>query len=184
FVGSESTSKRIPDLVFNVAPSLQQAFLRGYLLGDGTVASERVSFATSSRDLASGLMYLLSNHGVVASLTELQPDGVVRQIRGAGCQTRHPHWVVSVCSASDLRVLTPVWKDHHGAAQLQARLNGGHAIDHNRRFELLDGDLMALPVTAIEAVAPSNGNVYDFSVEGDENFIAGMGGICCHNTDA
>src|SRR5262249_32841270 len=33
-------------------------------------------------------------------------------------------------------------------------------------------------------VEPSNGNVYDFSVEGDENFIAGMGGICCHNTDA
>ena len=30
----------------------------------------------------------------------------------------------------------------------------------------------------------SNGNVYDFSVEGDENFIAGMGGLCCHNTDA
>src|SRR6266498_3260978 len=25
---------------------------------------------------------------------------------------------------------------------------------------------------------------YDFSVEGDENFIAGMGGLCCHNTDA
>ena len=27
-------------------------------------------------------------------------------------------------------------------------------------------------------------SVYDFSVEGDENFIAGMGGLCCHNTDA
>ena len=31
---------------------------------------------------------------------------------------------------------------------------------------------------------PTRGQVYDFSVEGDENFIAGMGGICCHNTDA
>jgi len=26
--------------------------------------------------------------------------------------------------------------------------------------------------------------VYDFSVEGDETFICGRGGICCHNTDA
>jgi DNA gyrase subunit B len=26
--------------------------------------------------------------------------------------------------------------------------------------------------------------VYDFSVEGDENFITGMGGIAAHNTDA
>jgi len=33
-------------------------------------------------------------------------------------------------------------------------------------------------------VAASNGSVYDFSVEGDENFVAGMGGLCCHNTDA
>src|SRR5690606_13350488 len=53
-----------------------------------------------------------------------------------------------------------------------------------RRFERLDGDLMSLAVTAIDEVAPGNGSVYDFSVEGDENFVAGMGGICCHNTDA
>src|SRR6202041_2533754 len=43
---------------------------------------------------------------------------------------------------------------------------------------------MALPILEIEEVPASNGNVYDFSVEGDENFIAGMGGLCCHNTDA
>src|SRR5690606_19133189 len=39
-------------------------------------------------------------------------------------------------------------------------------------------------VAKVEPVNPSRGQVYDFSVEGDENFIAGMGGICCHNTDA
>jgi DNA gyrase subunit B len=43
---------------------------------------------------------------------------------------------------------------------------------------------MAVPITEIEEVPASNGNVYDFSVEGDENFIAGVGGLCCHNTDA
>jgi DNA gyrase subunit B len=43
---------------------------------------------------------------------------------------------------------------------------------------------MALPILGIDEVPASNGNVYDFSVEGDENFIAGMGGLCCHNTDA
>jgi len=46
------------------------------------------------------------------------------------------------------------------------------------------GDLEALRVAKVEPVNPSRGQVYDFSVEGDENFIAGMGGICCHNTDA
>src|SRR6267142_881055 len=36
-------------------------------------------------------------------------------------------------------------------------------------------------ITPVEA---SNGNVYDFSVEGDENFICGFGGIAAKNTDA
>ena len=40
---------------------------------------------------------------------------------------------------------------------------------------MIDGDLMALPILEIEEVPASNGNVYDFSVEGDENFIAGHG---------
>jgi DNA gyrase subunit B len=43
---------------------------------------------------------------------------------------------------------------------------------------------MALPIVAIEETTASNGNVYDFSVDADENFIAGFGGLCCHNTDA
>ena len=58
------------------------------------------------------------------------------------------------------------------------------SVSAKRDFELIDGDLMALPILAINEVPASNGNVYDFSVEGDENFIAGMGGICAHNTDA
>jgi DNA gyrase subunit B len=76
-----------------------------------------------------------------------------------------------------------VWQDHAGAPELvefllSQRSNG------KRDFEMIDGDLMALPILSIEEVPASNGNVYDFSVEGDENFIAGMGGLCCHNTDA
>jgi len=57
-------------------------------------------------------------------------------------------------------------------------------VGGKRDFQMIDGDLMALPILEIEEVPASNGNVYDFSVEGDENFIAGMGGLCCHNTDA
>src|SRR6202035_302442 len=41
-----------------------------------------------------------------------------------------------------------------------------------------------LPIEALDEVSASGGYVYDFSVEGDENFIAGMGGLCAHNTDA
>jgi DNA gyrase subunit B len=183
FIATESTTKRIPDLVFNVSPELRAAFLRGYLLGDGTVSSGRLSMTTSSYDLASGLMYVLSSFGVVASLSQMQPDGVVREIRGQPCQTKHPYWTITVTAAEDLQKLEAVWSDHAGAEQLRQHLIQTKP-NKTRLFNRLDGDLMALPVTAIEEVAPSNGNVYDFSVEGDENFVAGMGGICCHNTDA
>jgi DNA gyrase B subunit len=184
FTGAESHSKRIPDLVFNVSEELRAAFLRGYLLGDGTVSGGHVVWGTSSYDIASGLMYLHSSLGIVASLSEHQPDGVVRMIRGAPCQTSRPWWTITVSAAEDLGSLRSVWSDHSGAAALAEHLAGIKDPGKNRRFELLDGDLMSLPISSIEEVAAGNGQVYDFSVEGDENFVAGMGGLCCHNTDA
>jgi DNA gyrase subunit B len=183
FEDASSVTKRIPDLVFNVSEPLRLAFLRGYFLGDGTASGGRIVFATSSRDLASGLIYLLSSFGVVASLAEKEPDRVVREIRGQPCETKHRSWAVTVTAREDLLRLRPVWQDHAGAASVEQKFASTFP-SVNRRFESLDGDLMALRVEAITQVEPSNGHVYDFSVAGDENFVAGMGGICCHNTDA
>ena len=178
-----SVTKQIPALAFQVDEELRLAFLRGFFLGDGTAAGDRIAFATSSRDIASGLVYLLSSFEVVASLQRYEPDGVERQIRGEPCVTRHPHWIVSVTAREDLQRLRQLWHDHPSAPALADKIASEHP-SINRRFEALDGDLMTLPIVGIERVQPSNGYVYDFSVERDENFVAGMGGICCHNTDA
>jgi DNA gyrase subunit B len=181
--GATAVTKKIPDLVFNVPRELRMAFLRGYLRGDGTLSGGKLAFATSSRDVASGLVYLLSSLGVVASTSAIEPDGVEREIRGALCVTRHRHFIVSVTAREDIEGLRPVWCDHPGAADAEERLTSEWP-SVNRRFERIGGDLMALPVTAIREVEPSNGLVYDFSVEHDENFICGFGGIAAHNTDA
>ncbi|MGO9934572.1 MAG: DNA gyrase subunit B [Steroidobacteraceae bacterium] len=183
FANADSTTKKIPDLVFNVSEELRVAFLRGYLLGDGTVCKNRIAFSTSSYDIASGIVYALSSLGVVPSMSEREPDGIIREVNGQPCETKHRHWIVSLTAKEDLRALRGVWQDHAGAAELMEFLTspkqGGR-----RDFQPIDGDLMALPILDIEEVPAGNGNVYDFSVEGDENFIAGMGGLCCHNTDA
>ncbi len=183
FKNADSTTKQIPDLVFNVSEELRIAFLRGYLLGDGTVCKNRIAFSTSSYDIASGIVYCLSSLGVVPCMSERAPDGVVREVRGQPCETKNRHWSIAVTAKEDLRTLRNIWKDHAGAAELTEFLLS-HRAGGKRDFEMIDGDLMALPILSIEEVPPSNGNVYDFSVEGDENFIAGMGGLCCHNTDA
>jgi DNA gyrase subunit B len=183
FKGVDSLTKRIPDLVFSVSEDLRVAFLRGYFMGDGTMSDRRVAFGTSSRDAASGIHYLLSSLGVIPSQSVREPDGVVRTVRGQPCETKHPHWTLSVAAREDLARLERVWADHPGAQALRAFLAiGGNSV--NRRFVPLAGDLMGLQIVEIRQVEPSNGFVYDFSVEGDENFIAGTGGICCHNTDA
>jgi DNA gyrase subunit B len=183
FANVDSLTKRIPDLLFNVSEPMRLAFLRGYLLGDGTVAERSIAFSTSSYDIASGLVYLLSSLGVVPSTSEFQPDGVTRQVRGGPCETKHVHWIVTVGAREDLRLLESVWQDHPNASHIYQLLKSNRATV-NRRFEPIGGDLMALPIRSIEEVPASTGYVYDFSVEGDENFVAGMGGMCVHNTDA
>jgi len=183
FENPESRTKKIPDLVFNVSQALRVAFLRGYLLGEGTASQNRIAFRTASYDIASGIVYCLSSLGVVPSMSEYAPDGVIREVNAQPRESNHPHWIVSVTAKEDLRLLERVWQDHAGAPDLVELLSSTR-LGGERDFEPIDGDLMALPILAIEEVPASNGNVYDFSVEGDENFIAGMGGLCCHNTDA
>jgi DNA gyrase subunit B len=60
----------------------------------------------------------------------------------------------------------------------------------NRRLSKAEGwtsagrDLAGLEVRRVEKIDPTGEWVYDFSVEGDENFICGVGGLAAHNTDA
>ncbi len=183
FDGVDSVTKRVPGIVFDASEPLRLAFLRGLLLGDGTASDGRVVFTSASRDAASAVSWLLSSFGVVASTSRHEPDGVAREVRGAPCETRHPWYTVTVAAREDLERLRPVWSDHPGAASVEARV-ASERPSVNRRFEPIDGDLVGLPVTSVTRVEASNGKVYDFSVEGDENFVAGLGGLCCHNTDA
>ncbi len=183
FRGGTATTKRIPDLVFNVSPELRATFLRGYLMGGGTLSRGRMAFATSSRDLASGLGYLFASFGVSASISERGPDDAVREVPGAAPVTRQTSWRLVVGSRGDLRRVRHVWEGLPGSRAIEEKLESERP-DARRTFRSIDGDLMGIPIRSIREVEASNGYVYDFSVEGDENFVAGFGGICCHNTDA
>ncbi|HEX9636335.1 MAG TPA: DNA gyrase subunit B [Acidobacteriota bacterium] len=183
FAGADSLTKRVPRIVFNVPSDLRAEFLRAYLAGDGSVGGAKLGFSTSSRELASAVQYLLSSFGALSSLHQREPDGVIREIRGAPCETKATHYTVSVTAREDLARLRAVWAGHPGAAAIEKALASDDP-SVNRRFTVVGGDLIALPVVSVKTVSATNGMVYDFAVEGDENFIAGMGGLCCHNTDA
>jgi DNA gyrase subunit B len=165
----------VPSLVWSVAEELRSAFLRGWLiagdLGASTgvgseamrgPASAGVVFSARSEAQASMLGYLLSTYGVVG--TQRPEAGGVR--------------TVSVDAATDIARLAAVWRDLPGTAKLR------EARDAAALYTPLDGDLMTLEIAAVADVPATNGFVYDFSVDTDENFIAGSGGIAACNTDA
>jgi DNA gyrase subunit B len=187
FHETNSVTKRVPDLAFNVSRELREAFLRGYVLGDGHVGVERIVVSSSSRDVASGIQYLLSSLGVVASTSRRDPATLPSGFSGEhgsySFKTTHPHWATSVSSVDDLRRIREVWNEHPRAAPLRARLESG-GKGRKREFVKIGGDLIALRVRAVREVQPSSGYVYDFSVERDETFVAGFAGIGSANTDA
>jgi DNA gyrase/topoisomerase IV subunit B len=148
---------RVPDLAFNGNEELRLEFLRGLFLAEGVATASSIGWRTTSRTNASAIQYLLSSLGVVAASTLAE---------GA--------WSVTVSTAADLDRLAPVWR---GLASRPAEATTPGDLWRDR-------DLVALPIESIAAVDATNGMVYDFSVEGDENFVAGFGGLCCHNTDA
>jgi DNA gyrase subunit B len=185
FDGARAHTKRIPDIVYNVTPQLQMAFLRGYLLGDGTVSKNNLSWTSVSPQLAGGLMYLLLAHGITASHTVREPSAPSEQlVRGKPVAGRYPVHTVVVSTGEDLQKLQGVWGDHANAPKLAERIERGRANLKNQRFVTIDADLVGLPVHSVRMVEASNGMVYDFSVREHENFICGMGGLCAHNTDA
>jgi DNA gyrase subunit B len=182
FAGAKAITKRVPDIVFRVSPNLRLEFLRGYFLGDGCASPQTAMFSTSSRDVASGVQYLLSSFGVVVSTTRREPGRLLSAPQGE-IRTKNPHWIVSICDRSDLRAIQRVWGDHVHAVQLADWADSSRPA-RRRRFEDLGGDLIGLPVRSVKPVAATSGQIYDFSVREDENFIAGMGGVAAANTDA
>lgn len=152
-------------------------------MGDGTTADGVVAFSTSSYDIASGIQYLLSSFSVVATVSKIDTIGAVTEINEKPCITKHPHWNISISAREDLAGIERVWADHVNASAVKEKLASTFP-SINRKFEKIAGDLMTLPILSINECQATNGNVYDFSVQDDENFIAGFGGLCCHNTDA
>jgi len=179
---ADAGEKTVPDLVFNVSRDEQLAFLRGYHLGDGTISTgpANISFTTTSRDLASGLMYLLSAQGVVSSRSETEPDST----SSGPIETKRTKQMITVSARNDIVRIADVWKDHPNAGELRERIETEPANEANRAYEDVSDDLVALPVRSVEETEPTGEYVYDFSVESDENFVAGTGGLCAHNTDA
>ena len=170
--------KKLPDIIFSLPEALQIAFLEGYFLGDGSARKDSIVFGTVSPTLKDGLLYLLGQLGIIAgvhnSRSSNRPESPV--------QTRHYAYYICISSKGQLEQCRLIWQRHRLASRLEeylARPNRGV-----RKYVPISEDLMGLKVVSNEEIELVGDYVYDFSVEGDENFICGIGGVCAKNTDA
>jgi DNA gyrase subunit B len=185
FENPKAWTKSVPDLVFNVSPELQDSFLEGYFLGDGTLHSRGIAFTTTSRLLAEQIQYLFLGRGVLAGMTVREPNGEPSgMIRGKPVTTRHTAYTLSVTDPTDLCALKGTWKGHANASLLEETLANRKAPRRKALRSPMPGSLVGLSVKEVRKIPCGGRYVYDFSVEGDETFVCGTGGVCCHNTDA
>ncbi len=175
-VAARAHKKRLPDLAFNLSEELQLVLLEGYFLGDGTLSGNRVSMTTNSADLKDGILYLLGQLGLFGSVSDL-PAGSNDFI-----QTKHDYFTINIGGKSQLEKSRAVWKRHANAARADSHI----AKPARKSSDLIEisEDLIALRVLETKSVPNDGEYVYDFSVRDDENFVAGVGGLLCHNTDA
>lgn len=177
-VAKVAHEKKLPNLVFSLSEALQLSFLEGYFLGDGTTVGTNLSFTTNSNDLKDGLLYLCGQLGIIATHTQHQPATTA----DAAIQTRHPYYTITICGKEQLENLTAIWQRHNNCEMVQNYLT--KPVRKSLDFVTISDDLMGLKVIENVEIEPVGQYVYDFSVEDDENFVCGVGGIGCHNTDA
>jgi DNA gyrase/topoisomerase IV subunit B len=161
-----ATSRQRFDAMLNASDRARESFIRAWASTAGGVFDRGFTFRVASKESASSLAYLLGSRSVMPHILENAPG----------------RWELRVTSAPDLTNIESAWMHHPEAQTLHNVIASGRTSRSG--VTMIDGDLAALPITAIKEVPASNGNVYDFSVDTDENFVAGVGGVCCHNTDA
>jgi DNA gyrase subunit B len=177
-LAKQAHQKKLPDILFSLSEELQMAFLEGYFLGDGTTGRNNLSFTTNSIELKDGLLYLLGQLGIIASTSHHQPS----TLPDAPIQTRHPYYTIRICGKEQILICRLIWQRHINAPKLEV-----HLVRPTRRtadYVTISDDLMGLRVITAEEIEAVGDYVYDFSVQDDENFVCGTGGLCAHNTDA
>ena len=140
--GERSTTKRVPEILFNASREVVKAFLDAYVQGDGhRFVNGKISSTTVSKELAYGIAWLALKCGHFVSVydTPMSETGMI----GGRVVRRAPHQY------------TIVWYEENSVER---------KIVETASFYLV-------PIREI-AVLPFSGQVFNMEVEEEHNYLA------------
>ncbi len=161
----------------------------------------KITLATASKELCTSLEYLLSSLGYSYS-KQLKP-AEQRVVNGINAQFSESHIIEFYLSQKNSplnyypieiggieKITEPKMKYSIRESdqktimyQKMLSLQGNQITLNADALNFIKGDLGVLSVVSLEERAPKEGEyVYDYSIDGDENFVGGYGAICLHNS--
>jgi len=192
-LGKKAHEKFIPNDFFNVDISIQAALLRGLLESDGYITIGRsrkkkygyrkvIGFSTVSEQLAHNIIYVFRQMGIFPSVARQRPKP--HAYKGKIIASNFDKIDVYVSGRDQIFATQDIWREHKDALKLTTWLSSSNKKGNwGKPFILINKDCIGLKVISTEPSRCSDEYVYDLSVAGNQNFVAGEGGVVCHNTD-
>lgn len=151
-----SSQKRVPSFLFCATREIKDAFLYGYLEGDGHFGSSYASYNTTSRNLFTGLRVLFADRGIYVGETKIKPfrENWSEQYGGRISGSAY-HAFAEACGF-------PVVKKNKAV-----------------RMYICDEHYLYVKVGELSRFRVKDQPVFNMEVEEDHSYIAE--GICSHN---
>ena len=192
-LGKKAQEKFIPDIFFNVKKEVQESLLEGLLQSDGfiTVWQKRdkarkaiYGWRLSSQKLIEGILTIFRQWGIFPSYSVSQNKDHLRK-DGKIIKSNFKSYDLSISTVDYLLQTKNVWKNHKDARKLKKYLESvSYKKVVGKYIKPISQDFVGLKVREVQEVKnPKDKFIYDFSVIGDQNFIAGTGGVLLKNTD-
>ncbi len=190
-LGKRCNEKFIPDIFFNTKKEIQEALLEGLLHSDGFIvvwpkdkSSKAIyGWRLSSQKLIQGILTIFRQWGIFPAFSISQGRKHLRK-DGKIIRSNFKSYDLSISTVDYLLKTKHIWQNHKDACKLKRYLNQvNYKKIVGKHIYPFSEDFVALKVKEVKKIKSADKFVYDFSVYGDQNFIAGPGGVLLHNTD-
>jgi len=193
-LAKKAPQKFIPNIFFNTKKEIQESLLKGLLQSDGfiTVWKNKKTGRTkaiygwrlSSQKLIEGILTIFRQWGLFPAYS-ISQNKDHQSKDGKIIKSNFKSHDLSISTVEYLLETKNIWQGHKDAKKIESYLKKvNYKKIIGKSVQPISDDFVGLKVIEIKEIKnPKDKFVYDFSVVGDQNFIAGLGGILLHNSD-